>query len=96
MGYADILETLPNDLQIPMLRFAEAIESTMREQLAVRREDFDELRSDIRELAAAQQRTEERLEQLILRVDSLAAAQQRTEERMDALANASIRSSVRC
>jgi len=40
----------------------------------------------VRELAEAQRRTEERLEQLAVRVDQLAEAQRRTEERLEQLA----------
>jgi chromosome segregation ATPase len=40
----------------------------------------------VRELAEAQRRTEERLEQLSIRVDQLAEAQRRTEERLEQLA----------
>jgi chaperonin cofactor prefoldin len=56
----------------------------------------------LRELAAAQQRTEQRLAELVVRVDALAAAQQRTEQRLaelvvrvDALAAAQQRTEQR-
>jgi len=47
----------------------------------VTREDFSELKAIVKELAVAQQRTEQRLEQL-------AEAQQRTEQRLEQLAEA--------
>ena len=80
-----ILEEFPQESQAGMLRFAEALEQSLREQLAVRREDVDALRSDIRDVAAAQQRTEERLDRLEGIVERLAAAQERTEQRLDRL-----------
>ncbi|MDZ7269253.1 MAG: hypothetical protein ONB48_17095 [candidate division KSB1 bacterium] len=61
----------------------------------VTREDFSELKEIVRDLAAAQKRTEERLEQLTeaqrntdRRVEQLAEAQQRTERRLEQLAEA--------
>jgi len=53
----------------------------------VKTSDFNELKSIVRELATAQQRTE-------LRVEELTAAQQRTERRMEELASAQQRTEV--
>jgi hypothetical protein len=61
-----------------MLELVETLQQDMRAQYAVRREDFDELRAAVLELAAAQKRTEQRVEEL-------AAAQKRTEQRVDRL-----------
>jgi ABC-type transporter Mla subunit MlaD len=80
-----ILEGFPQESHAGMLRFAEALEQSLREQLAVRREDIDALRSDIRDVAAAQQRTEQRLDRLEGIVERLADAQERTEQRLDRL-----------
>jgi hypothetical protein len=71
-----------------MLKFAEAVESGLREQFAVRRKDFTSLQTEVRGLAAAQRRTEEHLQALTERVDRLAAAQERTEQRVSELAAA--------
>ncbi len=57
--------------------------------------DFNELKEIVRDLAQAQQRTEQRLEALTLRVDELAQAQQRTEQRLEALAQAQQRTERR-
>jgi predicted RNase H-like nuclease (RuvC/YqgF family) len=59
-----------------------------REELrrAILSDDFLALPQIVRELAAAQKRTEERLDALAQRVEELAAAQKRTEERLEALA----------
>ncbi len=53
---------------------------------AIFNEDFLSLPQIVRELAAAQKRTEERMEMLAQRMDELAAAQKRTEERVEMLA----------
>jgi len=59
----------------------------------VKREDFLELKAEIEkltksvnDLAEAQKKTEERLNQLAIRVDQLAEAQKKTEERLNQLA----------
>lgn len=80
MSYAAILEELPAEWRLPMLKLVEAVEQNMREQLAVRREDFDALRETVSELAEAQQRTEQRVEEL-------AEAQQRTEVELRRMGN---------
>ena len=64
--YADIVEEFPDELQKPVLRLVDAMMEWAREEFAVRREDFDKLRSAIVELAEAQKRTEERVEELVL------------------------------
>jgi hypothetical protein len=62
--YMEIVEEFPIELHKPMLRLADAIMERIRTEFAVRREDFDELRTAIAELAQAQKRTEERVEEL--------------------------------
>jgi myosin heavy subunit len=102
MSYAAIIQELPPELQLTMLKLVETVEQNMRAQLAVRREDFDSLRAAVQELAAAQQRTEQRVEELAAaqqrteqRVEELAAAQQRTEQRVEELAAAQQQASER-
>ncbi|MBI4531355.1 MAG: hypothetical protein HY709_07505, partial [Candidatus Latescibacteria bacterium] len=51
---------------------------TLRQDDGVRREDFSELKQVVAELAAAQARTEERVDRLAERMEELAAAQART------------------
>lgn len=94
VGYAEIIENLPQDLQLPMLKLVEAVEKDMREQLAVRRQDFDELRDSVLTLAEAQRQSEARLGRLETAVEELAAAQQRTELRVEELAAAQQRTEV--
>jgi hypothetical protein len=91
--YMEIVEEFPIELHKPILRLADAIMEQARAEFAVRREDFDELRSAIAGLAQAQKRTEERVEELAQaqkrteeRVEELAQAQKRTEERVEELA----------
>ena len=79
-SYVSIIQDLPQDLQFPMLKLLDAVQRDMRDQLAVRRQDFDELRTEVHGLAEAQKRTEQRLERLEAIVAELAEAQKRTEE----------------
>jgi hypothetical protein len=51
----------------------------------VRREDFSKLTDTVERLALAQERTEQRMDSLVVRMDRLAEAQERTEQRMDSL-----------
>ncbi|MDR7923077.1 hypothetical protein RHK62_12885, partial [Thermosynechococcus sp. HY213] len=51
----------------------------------VKAKDFNELKAIVADLAQAQKRTEERVDQLTLTVAELAQAQKRTEERVDQL-----------
>jgi uncharacterized protein YoxC len=102
MTYSAVLEDLPPELQLPMLRILETVEARMRNELAVRREDFDALRNTVGDLAQAQQRTEQRVEELAQaqqrteqRVEELAQAQQRTEQRVEELAQAQQRTEQR-
>ena len=93
MSYMTAIETMPRDLQMPMLKVLDAFQRDMREQLAVRREDFDKLQNTVAQLAEAQKRTEQRIEELAeaqkrteQRVAELAEAQKRTEQRVEELA----------
>jgi len=86
--YIEIVEEFPVELHMPMLRLVEAIMERVRTEFAVRREDFDELRSAIAELAQAQKRTEVRVGKLEDAVTRLADAQARTEVRVGKLEDA--------
>ncbi|MGC8780134.1 MAG: hypothetical protein ACP5UQ_04630 [Anaerolineae bacterium] len=92
MSLVAFARRLPQDLQFPMLEFAEALEEDLRAKLAVRREDVEALQATVRDLAEAQKRTEQRVEELAeaqkrteQRVEELAEAQKRTEQRLDRL-----------
>src|SRR5215212_2146740 len=96
MGYASIiLQEFPPESQASMLRFAEALEQSFREQFAVRREDLEALRTDVHDLAETQQRTEQRLDRIEATVERLATAQERTEQRIEELAAAQQRTEQR-
>ena len=109
MRYAAALQNLPQELRLPMLGLIEAVEDNMRAQLAVRREDFDALRTTVEELATAQRRTEQRVEELAeaqrrteervgrleIALAELAEAQRRTEQRVEQLAEAQRRTEQR-
>ena len=86
--YADILEQFPIELQRPMLLLVDAMMERARDEFAVRREEFDKLRSAIVELVEAQKRTEERVGGLERAMAELAQAQKRTEERVGGLERA--------
>jgi hypothetical protein len=94
MNYASILQDLPPDLQLVMLKLVEAVEQNLRDELAVRRQDFDDLKAAVKELTEAQKRTEQRVEELTeaqkrteQRVIELAEAQKRTETEIRRLAD---------
>ncbi|SHF16759.1 hypothetical protein SAMN02745206_01448 [Desulfacinum infernum DSM 9756] len=55
-------------------------------EIRVTREEFEDLKEVVRELAKAQARTEQRLDRLAEKVEELAEAQARTEKRLDSLA----------
>lgn len=78
VGYAQVLRRLPQEWPMTMLERAEAMEQQLREQPAVRREDFIALSATVQELADAQARTEQTLQALI-------AAQQAFEKRLQRL-----------
>ena len=61
----------------------------------VKTSDFNELKGIVRELAQAQQRTEQRVDTLAMRVEELAEAQKRTEQRVEELAEAQKRTEQR-
>lgn len=108
MSYMTAIETMPRDLQMPLLKVLDAFQRDMREQLAVRREDFDKLQNTVAQLAEAQKRTEQRIEELTeaqrqsdarltrleIAVVELAEAQKRTEQRVVELAEAQKRTEL--
>ncbi|WKT81198.1 hypothetical protein QYC27_13075 [Thermosynechococcus sp. PP45] len=61
----------------------------------VKAKDFNELKAIVADLAQAQKRTEERVDQLTVTVAELAQAQKRTEERLEELAAAQKRTEER-
>ena len=65
------------------------------EEIAITRRDFDEVRAALRDLAAAQARTEQRMGGLEAAVQRLTEAQARTEQRMEELAAAQARTEQR-
>ncbi len=86
----EAFEELPQELRPPLLKVVRAIQRVVGE--SVKRDDFLELKAVVGELAEAQRRTEERLDelaqrvdQLAVRMDELAEAQRRTEERLGQL-----------
>src|SRR5713226_3734896 len=102
MSRAEIIQRLPEEWRMTMLELVEVVEKDLRDQLAVRRQDIDELRAVVRELAEAQKRTEQRVEELAeapkrteQRVEEWAEAQKRTEQRVEELAEAQKRTEQR-
>lgn len=102
VGYAQILRRLPQEWQMTMLELAEAMEQHLREQLAVRREDFIALSAAVQELADAQARTEaelreyrarseERFARIEAALERLTEAQARTEVAIQELRDAQAR-----
>jgi len=95
MSYVQIVQRLPEEWRPAMLELVEVMGKDMREQLAVRRQDFDALTAVVQELAEAQKRTEQRLGRLEAVVQELAEAQKRTEQRVEELAEAQKRTEQR-
>jgi len=95
MSYVQIVQRLPEEWRPVMLELVEVMGKDMREQLAVRRQDFDALTAVVQELAQAQKRTEQRLDRLEAVVQELAEAQKRTEQRIEELAEAQKRTEQR-
>jgi hypothetical protein len=81
---AEVIRNFPGNLQDPMLQFWEVL----KEELGVKREDFSELKSIVLELAEAQKRIENRIEELTQAQKELTHAQKRTEDRVEELAHA--------
>ncbi len=92
MGYAQIIQRLPEDTRLIMLELVESVEENLRQQLAVRREDFDHLQASIDQ---AHQQSEQRLSRLETAVTELAEAQKRTELRVEELAEAQKRTELK-
>ena len=71
MSYSEIIGSLPTELRVPIARLVDAL----KEDFAVKKADFDELKAIVRDLADAQKRTEHQ-------VELLAGAQKRTEDEL--------------
>jgi hypothetical protein len=91
MSLAEIFANFPPELQPSVAQLVEAL----REEFGVRRTDFDELKAVVRDLAEAQKRTEQRIEELAQTQKELAEAQKRTEQRIEELAEAQKRTEQR-
>ncbi len=88
--YYEVIEQLPLDVKIPLLRMVELLREELLE--TVKKSDFDDLKGVVRELAEAQKRTELKVGELAeaqkktdLKLGELAEAQKRTEARLDSL-----------
>ncbi|MDW8319002.1 MAG: hypothetical protein RMN53_14325 [Anaerolineae bacterium] len=88
MSVVAVVQSMPSELQISMLAFAEALEEKIHTEIAVRREDFAELSAKVDRLAAVQQQTVDQVNRLEAAVARLAEAQMRTEAQMERLAEA--------
>jgi chromosome segregation ATPase len=82
MLYETIVQEIPVELQVPMIRIVEAMEQHMREELAVRREDIVHIEVSVAGLAEAQHHSEQRLGRVETALAELAQAQARTEQRV--------------
>jgi hypothetical protein len=71
MPYAEIIEGFPAELRFPVARLVDEL----RQELGIQRVDFEELKAIVRDLAGAQKRTEERVEEL-------AYAQKQTQDEL--------------
>ncbi|MEW6298609.1 MAG: hypothetical protein AB1671_12810 [Thermodesulfobacteriota bacterium] len=71
MPYTEIIEEFPPELRRPIARLVDAL----KEELGVRRTDFEELKAVVRELAEAQKELAQAQRRTELRVEELAQAQ---------------------
>jgi chromosome segregation ATPase len=88
MLYETIVQEIPVELQVPMIRIVEAMEQHMREELAVRREDIVHIEVSVAGLAEAQHHSEQRLGRVETALAELAQAQARTEQRVGGVESA--------
>jgi hypothetical protein len=65
MGYVQIVQRLPEEWRPIMLELVDAIRKDLYEQLAVPRQNFDDLKEVVQELAEAQKPTEQHVEELV-------------------------------
>ncbi len=105
--YEDFAQTMGESQARTLVRTLRQIYEELHQ--TVTKSEFNELKAVVHELAAAQKRTEqrleelaeaqkrteERLESLTLKVEELAAAQKRTEQRLEELAEAQKRTEQR-
>ena len=79
MTLAEIFASFPPELQPAVSQLVEVL----REEFGVRRSDFDDLKAIVRDLAEAQKRTEQRVEELAQAQKELATAQQHMAEGLE-------------
>ncbi|MER3414746.1 MAG: hypothetical protein C4297_00835 [Gemmataceae bacterium] len=91
VGYYEIFEQIPAELRGPLMRLFDAL----RQELGVRREEYEALRTAVRDLTEVQKQVWQAIDTLSQRTDELAAAQKRTEERVEELAAAQKRTEER-
>ena len=91
--YSDLRQSFGDEAAAKMARVIQNLYDELSQ--TVRREDFNELKAVVKELAEAQKRTEKRLDSLTARVEELAEAQKRTEARVEELAEAQKRTEAR-
>ncbi|MEW6609623.1 MAG: DUF3782 domain-containing protein [bacterium] len=84
--YLEAIDRLPIEIKHPMLEAFELFKDEIAN--TVKKEDFNELKGIVRELATAQKRTE-------IKVEELAEAQKRTEIKVEELADAQKKSEGR-
>ena len=91
MSSTEIIEGFPSELRLPLARLIDAL----KEELGVKKTDFEDLKTLVRDLVQVQRQAEDQIVALAQaqkrteeRVEELAQAQKRTEERIEELAQA--------
>jgi hypothetical protein len=94
LSYTDILESFPPEFRLPLSRLIDTFHEELKEVRATR-SDLEDVKAIIRDLVAAQkrseaaqERSEERLTRLEKAVAELVEAQKRTEKAIEELAQA--------
>ena len=98
--YSDIIESLPQQMQLPMLKLMDRLRDETLD--TVKRSDFEELRGvvtalgeRVSDLALAQKNSEKRLSRVEIILQELAEAQKKTAQRVEELAEAQKRTEQR-
>jgi len=91
--FNDLRKSLGDEAASKMAQIIQGLYEELSQ--AVTKEDFDELKAVVKDLAEAQRKTEERLDRLAERVEELAQAQARTDSRLEELAEAQTRTENR-
>ncbi|MBV7339396.1 hypothetical protein KFU94_66515 [Chloroflexi bacterium TSY] len=85
MTFSSIIEQMPQELQLSMFKFAEALEEKIQADMAVRRQDIDALRDSTAKLVQSQADSENRLERVEAILAEVMEGHRQSEQRLTRL-----------